>query len=590
MPMKIITLSLFIIFGFSYGYSQTLFQSSFETKEKRDLWINVDYDGDGYTWGATDIAFDDEWAMASPSFIETTGEVLTPDDWFVSPVIDLSGINTGEKLTLSYYIGTWDPDKFRETYVVRVTEDIDVPDGDTLKYITDFHEKKTIYMETISEWKDDFYYLRTTDISFYAGKKIRIAFQHNGSSGQSELFLDNVFVQKTGSGADLFIDKVENPRSGAAYNLGYEMPAIINIVNVGLEKATGVKASFEILGTKVTEDIPEIASGASYQHTFSTNISAINEIKEPAEITFTLTCENDGNLTNNVSKIQFYVFPPHRVINWDFEDEDNTFKQFTLIKADDNTLHPQVKAYFKNDEAWTLLTVPDPNNFPTEYWGMGFVATTSSFSPNAPADRWLITPQVRLNASQFLLLWQSAVYATAPPGIISPDTYEVMVSETGKEPGDFVRLGYVERENGTLEGPNSYRANLSAYAGKEIYIAFHFISSHAMLVGPSIMCLDNIRIYSEKEDGAIVGMNEELIVNDILTAYPNPVVNTLNIESAAGMKEISIYNQIGLCVYNESLQDVNSTTLNLTSLAPDVYILKAETTSGEIITQKIIKK
>lgn len=590
MPMKIITLSLLIIFGFNYGYSQTLFKSSFETKEKRDLWVNVDYDGDGYTWGATDIAFDDGWAMASPSFIEATGEVLTPDDWFVSPVIDLSGINAGEKLTLSYYIGTWDPDKFRETYVVRVREDVDILDEDTLKYIADFHDKRIIHMETMNEWKDDYYYLRTKDISFYAGKKIRIAFQHNGSSGQSDLFLDNVFVQKTGSGADLFIESAKNPQSGSAYKLGYEMPAVINITNVGLKEATGVKATFDIMGTKVTEDVPNIASGTSYEYTFNAKIPPINEIKEPAEITFTLTCANDENLTNNTSKIQFYVFPEFRVINWDFEDGDETFKQFTCTKGDNNTLHPQVKQYFKNDEAWTLLNVPDQDNFPTEYWGRGFVATTSSFSPNAPADRWLITPQIRLDASQFLMLWQSAAYPTVPPGLFNADTYEIMISETGKEPDDFVRLGYVERENSSLPGPSSYRVNLSAYAGKEIYIAFHLISSHTIFIGPSIMCLDNIRIYSEKEEGVIVGVNENIIVNEGLTVYPNPVINTLNIESMIGIKGISIYNQIGLCVYNGSIQNANSTTLNLAGLSPDVYILKAETTSGEIITRKIIKK
>ncbi|MBN8622836.1 MAG: T9SS type A sorting domain-containing protein [Flavobacteriales bacterium] len=70
--------------------------------------------------------------------------------------------------------------------------------------------------------------------------------------------------------------------------------------------------------------------------------------------------------------------------------------------------------------------------------------------------------------------------------------------------------------------------------------------------------------------------------------YPNPVVDVLNVESASKVISLSVYDLSGKAVSSHTLNAVKS-QVNLSKLAPGVYIVNIETENG---TQsvKIVKK
>jgi len=77
--------------------------------------------------------------------------------------------------------------------------------------------------------------------------------------------------------------------------------------------------------------------------------------------------------------------------------------------------------------------------------------------------------------------------------------------------------------------------------------------------------------------------NIEKLTRDIsLSVYPNPVTNQLNIEAAATIESIAIYNLLGKLVQTE-----NSTRFNVQNLENGVYLLRIKTKEGFISKQFI---
>lgn len=82
------------------------------------------------------------------------------------------------------------------------------------------------------------------------------------------------------------------------------------------------------------------------------------------------------------------------------------------------------------------------------------------------------------------------------------------------------------------------------------------------------------------QSACIMGINEQDL-NGLITIYPNPTKNTLNIEinSAEALETIQIFNQLGRLVYS----GVYSNSINVSQLSKGLYILKIEGPSIQII-------
>ena len=152
-------------------------------------WSFIDSDGDTNNWipvtltdsglGAGDIS-----VLRSFSWVSTTG-ALTPDNWAITPAIDLTSV-TGS-LQLQWKIAAVDPDWDVENYTVYVAT------SNTITALqaspTSFNESTLDGINTLST--------RTIDISSFVGQTIYVGFRHHNVSDQFSIELDDVRVSAT---------------------------------------------------------------------------------------------------------------------------------------------------------------------------------------------------------------------------------------------------------------------------------------------------------------------------------------------------------------------------------------------------------
>ena len=152
-------------------------------------WSFIDSDGDTNNWipvtltdsglGAGDIS-----VLRSFSWVSSTG-ALTPDNWAITPAIDLTSV-TGS-LQLQWKIAAVDPDWDVENYTVYVA---------TSNTITALQASPTSFNESTLDGINTLT-TRTLDISSFIGQTIYVGFRHHNVSDQFSIELDDVRVSAT---------------------------------------------------------------------------------------------------------------------------------------------------------------------------------------------------------------------------------------------------------------------------------------------------------------------------------------------------------------------------------------------------------
>ena len=152
-------------------------------------WSFIDSDGDTNNWipvtltdsglGAGDIS-----VLRSFSWVSTTG-ALTPDNWAITPAIDLTSV-TGS-LQLQWKIAAVDADWDVENYTVYVA---------TSNTITALQASSTSFNESTLDGINTLT-TRTLDISSFIGQTIYVGFRHHNVSDQFSIELDDVRVSAT---------------------------------------------------------------------------------------------------------------------------------------------------------------------------------------------------------------------------------------------------------------------------------------------------------------------------------------------------------------------------------------------------------
>lgn len=143
-------------------------------------WTAIDSDGDGNNWmvfnpanmsGASLTAKDGSYVMMSRSW---QSSALTPDNWLISPKVELEG-------ALKYWI--LDDGQYKETYRIYVsTGGTDIADFQPL---TD-----DLQSPGSSTWVE-----RSVDLSEYAGQTGYIAFRNYNCTDQDYMFIDLVTIE-----------------------------------------------------------------------------------------------------------------------------------------------------------------------------------------------------------------------------------------------------------------------------------------------------------------------------------------------------------------------------------------------------------
>jgi hypothetical protein len=89
-----------------------------------------------------------------------------------------------------------------------------------------------------------------------------------------------------------------------------------------------------------------------------------------------------------------------------------------------------------------------------------------------------------------------------------------------------------------------------------------------------------------------VGIQTPVLKQDLLSIYPNPSTEKITIEAARGIAAIRILNILGAEQSNFSQKKLKTTArqVDISALASGIYFVEVIFSSGESLTQKVIKR
>jgi len=184
--MKKITLLAALVAAFTMNAQ--LFSDDFEDQDISD-WTLLDEDGDGYNFLAYDPSIAQNGEKNYMSSMSWDGVPLTPDNYAISPEIDVTGNGS---LLLEYMVGGQDPSYYQETYTIYVST------GNTIADFMNTDPTVTVsYTENIGTDPDAAGELvaRSLDASSLDGAtSVYIAIRHHDSSDEFIINFDDIVL------------------------------------------------------------------------------------------------------------------------------------------------------------------------------------------------------------------------------------------------------------------------------------------------------------------------------------------------------------------------------------------------------------
>lgn len=184
--MKKITFMAALFAGFAMSAQTVFFSDDFNDEDVSD-WELYDEDGDGNYWADLFVVEDADGNPVTPvSIISRSWQVspLTPDNWIVSPAIDLTTATGAVELSwvVQAAAAAWD----NENYSVYVGTSDDIFDL----------EASTVMFTEVYDDPDNLGtpYTRTLDLSSLTGETIYVAFRHHDVTDMDYLSIDDVMV------------------------------------------------------------------------------------------------------------------------------------------------------------------------------------------------------------------------------------------------------------------------------------------------------------------------------------------------------------------------------------------------------------
>ncbi|SDW39709.1 T9SS-dependent choice-of-anchor J family protein [Aequorivita viscosa] len=161
----------------------------FEDFEAQDLsgWELYDEDGDGNNWGDQFTVDDQDGNPVTPvSLISRSwlGSPLFPDNWAVTPAIDLTAASGTIELSWKVLAAaaSWDNENY--SVYVAASDDITVLEASPVMFTEVYDDPDDLGTQ----------YDRTLDISSLAGQTVYVAFRHHDVSDMDFLSIDDVMV------------------------------------------------------------------------------------------------------------------------------------------------------------------------------------------------------------------------------------------------------------------------------------------------------------------------------------------------------------------------------------------------------------
>ena len=442
------------------------FEEDFDEGRLLD-WTLIDADGDAHNWQLPSeggMGFgNSNGMMVSYSYDNASTSPLTPNNFLVSPRMTLP-----ENAVMLFYASAMDEAYPAEHFGVAISTTVN---DDPLAF--------TLLQEwTLSAKGDENrqggWHRYTVDLSAYAGQEVYLAIRHFNSTDKFAMCVDEIFVGNFNAKFLLYSDIILDGQTVATYQYGRHYLLNTDGFADGSSHTTTIRAYYEE-GTTLENECAWTYRTSDHFQGSPTGLQAQSDGNQ-VQLSWTLP-----EMTNPVIVDELY---------YDFAD--STLSNLTLIDA--------------NNDGQQFRVYP--------YGGYGNGIGLRSFSwMNGPGalnpDNFIVTP--RLTPSENGRITFMACDADMPGIAPDPEHFGVAVSTTGNtNAADFVMI---EEWNST-GSYTEYSADLSAYAGQQIYVAIR----HFNTTGETyFLCVDNIRLTGIEAEvtrnaiGALVYANDELI-------------------------------------------------------------------------------
>jgi hypothetical protein len=161
-------------------------------------WETIDNNYDGFGWFAKDYDInEDNLPDGNPTVASASKDIvagaLNPDNWLISPMIDLTPYSSGDVIELTWDARSLDPNLAQENYSVYAA---------TSNAISTLVSSGISFSETLASNDPDMdgfgnFESRSLNLSALAGQTIYVAFRHHDVSNASVLNIDNIAINLT---------------------------------------------------------------------------------------------------------------------------------------------------------------------------------------------------------------------------------------------------------------------------------------------------------------------------------------------------------------------------------------------------------
>ena len=400
------------------------------------------------------------------------------------------------------------------------------------------------------------------NLAAYAGKTVQFRWTHIANNGNdSGCAIDNVVVE-------------ENENDKATFNMdGW------NAGKVNYNKA--VKSGDKFTMFNKGEQTLKVKSVSFDTNNFESSIAAGTEIAKGESVTFSVQFNAKDaaavvkdNMTVTFESGYSVKFPVEGtalakdVLYYSFEDNNldyNWLSDFTLIDVDKAATTPFTCYGTEFDKSGTQYAFavayerPDHNNV-APISGDAFLVAASAVDGITKGDNWIVSTKLKATANSkfdfYARNWDSKE-SVVPDG---QHQVEVLVSETSNTDRKSFTTVLPKQDIPLLERNNwkHYEIDLSAYAGKDIYVA--------------------VRDYTEKYSQAAFFDDFTFSGIEEFTTGISAVESEVAADGA-----VSVYNLNGMMVAQGNDKDV------LNGLSKGIYVVKVQTANG-VKTMKVALK
>ena len=442
------------------------FEEDFEEGRILD-WTFMDADGDGHNWqlpamggmghGGTD------GMLVSYSYDNATTSPLTPNNFMVSPRVIVP-----ENGGMLFHASALDEAYPNEHFGVAISTTVnDDPSAFTM----------------LQEWtlsakgagtRQGSWHVYSVDLSAYAGQEVYLAIRHFNCTDKFAICVDNVFVGNDNASFLIGSDIVLDGQVVAENHFDNHYLLNTNGFVDGSSHTTTIRAHYE--------------SGATIENECAWTYRTPDHFQGSPN---GLHAESDGNqvqLTWTLPEMSV----PFQVEELYYDFADSTLMDLTLIDANNDGQNFRVYPYGGYNGGIGLRS-----------WS--WMSGANNLNP----DNYIVTP--RLTATTDARISFMACDADMPGVAPDPEHFGVAVSTSGNtDPNDFVMVV----EWNSTGNYTEYIADLSAYAGQQIYVAIRHFNTTGECY---FLCVDDIKVTGVEAEvtrpaiGALVYADDELI-------------------------------------------------------------------------------